>query len=313
MSNNKAKLQIGSNLFYIVWISSIILLLISIIYLVFCPYSFQTVYPIYIFLLILIGILMLPFAGKFNIGKLFSIELKELSSSIEKLRDTIINIGIKNVQEVKVTTAINGPYGESFKVYALEQSQKNLNLANSLFQQQRFMESLKYYHEALKYDNDNWVAAMYLGFIYLSLPEFGVDENEWGFNNDERLFRSIFYSAYAAEKDVNHYNQFMNLAIAQKHLGGEGLTRLAIKNMEKAYNMLNYDPNVINNPKMFLNKGKAISFMGEFEEALGNKDKAIQYRKEAIEIFNQCPKPNPPDLEKWKNQAQEALNKLENK
>ena len=77
--------------------------------------------------------------------------------------------------------------------------------------------------------------------------------------------------------------------------------------------MLDFDPNVKHHPQMFLNKGKAKSFMGEFEEALGNDEKAIQYRKEAIEIFNNCPDPKPIDLENWKKQAQDALNNLESK
>ena len=308
-NNISAKFQIGSKLFYGVWISSICLLSISIVYLAFCPYSFKIIYPIYVLLLIVIGLLLLPFGGKFNVGKIFSIELKQLNSSIEKLRDTIVNFSIKNTQNLTVSN-VNGPTGEILQVYTAEESKRNLKLAYSLFQQRRIIESIEYFHAALKYDSDNWVAAMFLGFTYLSLPDFQPNINEWGFDDNERLSRSIFYSTLAIRNDVNHYNQFMNLAIAQKHLGGERLCRLAIKNMEKAYNMLNFDQTVQNIPQLFLNKAKARSFMGEFEEAMGNRDHAIQFRQEALQLFNQCPTPIPNDLEIWKNQAQEALDRL---
>ena len=305
--------KIGSGLFLFLWISSIILFLIVIIYSIICPQSIKTIYPIYILILILIGLLLLPFIGKFSVGKLFSIEMKELNSSIEKLRDTIVNIGIKNIQDVKVNISSEAPDGAKVEIKTFEKSQKYSNLAYSLFRQNRIMESIDNYKESLKYDRENWIAAMYLGFLYLSLREFNIDEKYWGINNNERLELSIYYSTSATKIDINHYNQFMNLAIAQKKLGGEGLTKLALKNMKIAYDMLEFDSDVKNHPHMFLNKGKARSFMGEFEEALGNNEKAIQYRKEAIEIFNHCPKPVPHDLETWKRQAQEALKNLENK
>ena len=128
-------------------------------------------------------------------------------------------------------------------------------MAESLYKQNRIIESIENYKESLKYDKENWIAAMYLGFLYLSLPEFKIDKKYWGFTDEERLELSIYYSTYATKIDINHFNQFMNLGIAQKHLGGERHTKLALKNIKIAYDMLEYDPNVKNNPQMFLNKG----------------------------------------------------------
>ncbi len=303
--NSNSQLQIGSTLFYVCWILAIVLVLLTLT----CDLKPLESNLNFILFLLLIGIILLPFLKSLNIGKIFGVELKNLSSNIEKLRETVLNLNIRSTQEVRLTN-VNAPDGQNLQIQTVEQSQKKLNLAYSLLKQKRFLEALDVYHEALKLDPNNWIAAMYLGYLYLSLRDFQVDSNTWGFDDAERLARSMFYSTYATEVDLNHYTQFMNLAIAQKHLGGDGLTRLALKNMEIAYNMLDYDRNVPKYPPMLMNKGKARSFMGEFAEALGLISEAKMYRKEAIEIFKNCPEPKPQDLEKWLKQAEKSLSDL---
>jgi len=169
------------------------------------------------------------------------------------------------------------------------------------------MESLHSYHKAFDSDSNNWVAAMFLGYIYLSLNDLEKDRNKWGFSERERLLRSAFFSMHATQKDPNHYMQFMNLGIALRHLGGRSLIQLGLDKLETAFNMLNYDPQVQNNPELILAKGKCRSFMGEFAELLEMKKEAIQYRKEAVEIFKNCPEPKPPSLDHWLMDAEKSI------
>lgn len=307
MSSEKdqEKFKVGGWLFVTCWLAIILMLIATLIF---------DLYPLkselhFILFLVLIGIILLPFLKSFNVGKIFGIELKSLNTNIEKLRETILNFNISAKQEVSLLN-INSPEGQNLQYKTVEQSKKKSDLGFSLSYQGRFLEAIEAYKESLKIDPNNWIAAMYLGFIYLSLPEYKVDQNEWGFDNDERLFQSIYYSTYATKIDIQHYNQFMNLAIAQKHLGGDGLIRLSLKNMNKAYNMFVSDPNVPSNPIMVLNKAKARSFMGEYAEALGMKKEAKMYRQEAIDIFKNCPEPKPQELNRWLKQAEDALKHL---
>ncbi len=307
--DSKETFEIGSTLFLFLWIFSCILMVLSICYFNFVINPPIATYFTIVLLLVLIGLMMVPFAKGVSVGKLFSIQLKEINSSIERLRETIINIGIKNVQDVKVYTTI--PAGqENIHVSASEKSAEQIESAKTLYKQGKIMEAIESYKRALNYDCENWGAAMALGYIYFSLDEMGIDKSEWGFSDEERLFKSIFYSTYATEKDKQHYNQYLNLGIAQGKLGGDKSIRVAIKNLEVAYNMLNNDDSIAGNPYWIMSKGKARSFMGEFEEKLGNTDKATEYRSEAIEIFNSCPDPKPHDLEHWKADAEQALNRL---
>jgi len=302
---NKEIYRVGGGLFVLCWLVVIVLIIITIIYNL--PPLKSNLH--FILFLVLIGIILLPFLKSFNVGKIFGVELKSLNTNIEKLRDTILNFNINIKQEINLLK-IPSPEGQNLQLKTIEESKKKSDLGYSLFTQKRLLEAIDAYKESLKIDPNNWIAAMYLGFIYLSLPEYKIDEANWGFNNAERLFQSIYYSTYATKIDIQHYNQFMNLAIAQKHLGGESLVRLALKNMEKAYRMFITDPNVPSNPVLVLNKAKARSFMGEFAEVIGEFEEAKRYRQEAIDIYKSFPEPKPEALENWLHQAEEALDKL---
>lgn len=303
VEKDKEKFKIGGGLFVFCWIVVILMISISLIF------NLLKSELNFILFLVLIGIILLPFLKSFNVGKIFGLELKSLNTNIEKLRETILNFNINTKQEINLLNILS-PEGQNLQIKTIEESKKKSDLGYSLFMQQRLLEAIDAYKESLKIDPNNWIAAMYLGFIYLSLPEYKIDETTWGFDNSERLFQSIYYSAYATKIDIQHYNQFMNLAIAQKHLGGRNLVQLALKNMEKAYRMFITDPNVPSNPILVLNKAKARSFMGEFAEAIEEYEDAIKYRQEAIEIFRNCPEPKPEALEKWLHQAEEALENL---
>jgi len=302
-------LRIGSWLFYICWIASILAIAFILRYGI---GSVQSPSGLFL-LLVLLCMVMFPFLKSFTVGNLFSVQVRDLANSVEKLRDSVQNILIQQSQNTQNfnLSVLNAPDGRNIEIQTEFKSQKYSNLGNSLFQQGRYMESLNYYEKAFESDSNNWVAAMFLGYIYLSLNDFERDQTKWGFNDRERWLRSVFYSIHATKKDPNHYMQFMNLGIALRQLGGENLIRLGLENLEKAFNMLSYDPEVPKYPGLMTAKGKCRSFMGEFTHLLGMIKEAIQYRKEAIEIFNKCPEPVPPDLGNWLKDAEKAISQIE--
>ncbi len=295
-------------LFYIIWILSILIIIATLISK--CEVIEDN--RRFILLLLLIGILFLPFLSSLSIGNLFRIDLRKIGESIDKLRETVLNVlqsNVQNKQEVNIFP-LKTPDDRSEQIRIELRSQRYAEQAYSLFKQGRILESIEFYHKSFEWDNNNWVAAFFLGFLYLSLNDYKIPDEKLGIDKLERLSRSVFYSSIATINDPNHYMQFMNLGIAQGHWGESRMLTLALRNLEKAYNMLDYDPNVKNAPKLFLNKGKCRSFMGEFSESLGDKDNARRYRKEAIDILKSCPQPVPKDRDRWLKQAEDALQRL---
>ena len=311
MEQNKKKniLEMGSWLFYICWLICIAVISYLLVWKI---GSIQTGYGLFLFL-VLLCMVMFPFLKSFSVGNVFSVQVRELATSVEKLKDSVQNILINQTQNTQNLnlTLLNVPDGSNVEIQTGYKSQQYSNVGNSLYKQKRYMESLQYYHKALDSDSNNWVAAMFLGFIYLSLNDFVKDKTKWCFSENERLLRSVFFSMHATQKDLNHYMQFMNLGIALKHLGGEKLIQLGLDNLEKAFKMLEYDPQVPGSSDLMLAKGKCRSFMGEFAELLNMKNEAIKYRKEAIEILRNCPDPKPLGIEHWLKDAENSLANLE--
>ncbi len=295
--------------FYTCWIIVIIIILSTIIF----DFKVFQSNKGFILLLLLLGIILLPFLKSLSVGNLFKIELQKMEESVNKLRDTINNIlhlNILNKQTVNISN-LNTPDGRIEQVQTELKSQRFSDQAYSLFKQGRLLESIDYYQKAYELDNNNWVAAYFLGYLYLSLRDFKIKESEWGFDELDRLSRSFMYSRIAITKDPNHYMQYMNLGIAQGHLGGNRMLKLAIRNLEVAFNMLSYDKNVENKSQFVIIKGKCKSFMGEFAEVLKLIDNAIKHTKEAIDIFTDCPEPIPANRDHWLKQAKDRLRRLQ--
>ena len=302
-------LRIGSRLFYICWLVSLVAIICILIWGI---GSIQSPSGFFLFL-VLLCMAMFPFLKSFTVGNIFSMQVRELANSVEKLKDSVQNILIQqsqNTQNVNLTL-LNDLEGREFKIKTGFKSQRYSDLGYSLFLQERYMESLGYYEKAFESDPNNWVAAKALGFIYLSLTDYEKDQSKWGFRDKERLLRSVFYSMYATKNDPNHYEQFMNLGIALRHLEGKNLVKLGMENLQKAFDMLINVPQVLNNPKLMTARGKCRSFMGEFAKLLGESDIAIQYRKEAVDIFNSCPEPVPKELNYLLKDAETAISELE--
>ncbi|MDP8267908.1 MAG: tetratricopeptide repeat protein [Candidatus Tenebribacter davisii] len=306
----KNQLSIGSKLFFFCWIISILLLPAS-FYFKLISITNKTVYPA---ILIQIGLILTPFLKSFSVGSIFKVELKELSKSVDDLKtsfQSFISVNQNNVQVMK-NYNIQTPVGD-FEVETIKLSNKYLKLGYSLYHQKRYIESLEYYKKAFDLDSNNWVASLLLGSIYLSLNDFKVPQSSWGFNDEERLAKSIFYLTLTIRNDPNHYNQYMNLGLAYLKLNGDNSLKLAYSNLETAYTMLCDDQNIQLMPSFMLDKGKSLSFMGEAAKKLNLIEKAIEHRKESINIFDNCPKPTPLDLNKWRDLSQNALLELEKK
>jgi tetratricopeptide (TPR) repeat protein len=268
--------------YWILW-GIVLLLLIFVIFWDFIP----TDSGIEVFLFTLfIGIFLLPMLNKIKIGSMFEIEMKDVQ--------------IKDIQtnEISSTTKAN------------EELAKKLKVAESLFKQNRIIEAINLYKEIFEKDSNNWVIAKNLGFLYLSLIDLGVDRSEWGFSDEERLANSMLFSGFAALKDKTHFTHYLNLAIAQKHTGCQGLLVLALKNMKIAQNILKIDKSTRTNPILLFNLGKVTSILGEFEEASGNMDQAIAYRKQALEILKSCPTPYSREVIHWIDQTNRAIENL---
>ena len=294
--------------FYTCWFIVVLIIIISIIF----DFKVFQSNKGFILLLLLLGFILLPFLKSLNVGNLFKIELQKIEESIDKLRDTVYNVLHLNIQSKQTTNIfnLNTRDGRVEQIQTDLKSQRFSEQAYSLFKQGRFLESIDYYQKAFESDNNNWGAAYSLGYLYLSLRELKVKDSEWGFDEVERLSRSIVYSGIAIMKDPNHYMQYMNLGIAQGHIGGNKMLELAIRNLEKAFNILSFDKNVVKNPQLMVAKGKCRSFMGQFAETLKLIGDAREYRKQAIDILKACPTPVPHDRDLWLKQAEGALEKL---
>ena len=293
-------LRIGSVLFYFCWLSGIALLALVLIFGVGSVSNTPGIFLI----LVLLGLLMFPFLRSFSIGNVFSMEVKELSNSVDRLRDSVqnlISIQFSNTQNV-IFANLDDPDGRSIKFRTKAISEKFSEQAINFYRQGHYLKAIELYEKALEEDSENWFAAMFLGYLYLSLNNM-IKEKNWGLNNTERLLRSVFYSKYATNKDNNHYLQFMNLGIALRHLAKESLTELGLQNLAIAYKMLDSDPQVGKNSGLMTAKGKCRNFMGEFAAILNLKEKAIQYRTEAIEIFRNGLEPVPKEVQVWLKDA----------
>jgi len=246
--------------------------------------------PLWLYVLfLLVGIVLLPFIKK----------IKALGVEVET-RDEKHQV----------------PYNVPEIINARPEIHEYINLATSLCNQKRYMESIKFFLKADDADRNNWLVKMYLGFLYLSLEDVVVS-NDWCFTDTERLMRSIFYSKQATELDPNHFNQYMNLGVAQCKLGGEKLLKEGIKNIEVAFNMLCYDPIIQGNPALMTEKAKCRSFMGLFTATLGNyenasenRETAIRYYEESINLFDAVPDTRPGDRAHFRGEAKKALKTL---
>lgn len=154
---------------------------------------------------------------------------------------------------------------------------------------------------ALWSDPNHWLAAMYLGFIY----------GESGGNTKFDLGESIFYSTLATKIDSNHYNQFMNLALAQLHSDSADLHNKSLINFDRSFIIISTDSKNRDHPVLQLQLGKAKIFKAEALEKLAQKSEAIKHYKDGQKIFVDCPEPKPDELKKWIDQTTGNLNRLE--
>jgi len=287
------------------WIIAVSMLLYA---LIFSPMILSKAYGI-LWFLILIGLVLLPNIETLNIGNIFKIKVRELNETIKELRNTIINL---NLNQSNTQNVIFGQYplpgvDKSVEIKIGPIVQKYLDAGIIDIKNADFPNAIENFKVALKLDGDNWYAAMYLGYIYLTIE----DKSEIiGLNKSECLMESIFNSYWAIQKDRSNFMQFMNLGIAQAHLGGEGLIRMGINNLIKTREIISQDNRIESDSYLKLVYGKATSFIGEFYKKLEMTEEAVEFRKKAIEVFENIPEPKPPGYQKWHDDTISALEKL---
>lgn len=305
--------------YWLLWSIALLLVILSIFFNII---PFKTVNELLLFLL-LIGLVLFPLLSKFKIGNFFEMELKNISQSVDKLKDTVLNLSLtmNNVQSTKIIfNPPNIPQKQLMGATSIPNNQVELkqtyNLqylfdqATSHFNKGEFLLAIESFKKILELDCKNWLSAMMLGFIYMSLDEIVDDIESLGLCKGNVITESIKYSGIAIELNKSHYNQYMNLALAQKKSGSKILLKEGLENLKKARDVFNRDPNTMKNPNLCMEKGKVVSFMGEFSEILGNKENALIYRNEAVDIFNSCPDPKPMAFEKWYNDTKNAIKEL---
>jgi len=160
--------------------------------------------------------------------------------------------------------------------------------------------AIPHFKKVLKLNPNHWLSAMYLGFIY------GENHN----NPEYNLYESIFYSTYAIKLDKNHFNQFLNLALAQIHTGNENLIMESIKNFNESENVIKRDPNK-NRPILVTQLAKIYKFKGEAFERLENSEDALISYKEAYKIFESFPDSKSDEIQKWMNDTKRDIERLE--
>lgn len=307
--------------FYYWFLWSIALLLV-ILAIFFDLIPFKTVNEL-LLLFLLIGLVLLPLLNKFKIGNLFEMDLKNISQSVDELKDTVLNLSLNMKNEQSTVLNFNPPnISEKALMGATSISEnktelKQTNSLQYLFNQaithlnrKEFLSAIESLKKILELDCKNWRSAMMLGFIYLSLDEIVDDIESLGLSKGNAINNSIKYSGIAIELDKSHYNQYMNLALALKKSESRFLLEEGLENLKKAKEVFNRDPNTMRNPNLCMENGKVTSFMGEFSEILGNKKNALKYRNEAMDIFDSCPDPKPTAFKKWYEDTKNAVIKL---
>lgn len=298
-------LHLGSWLFYICWLAAIFFIVI----ITFCDYFTFNSTQQFFMVFFIVGLLILPFLKSMSVGNFFKIEIREVKKSIQELREKIIDLKISNTQATTIINSIS-EYGENISTSTKAESKKFYKKAEELRVNGKYIESLNFYKMSLEADRNNWLSAFYLGAIYLSLTDLGIVKRYWDFDEYERLSNALFYSQYATKIDKAHFGQFLNLAIAQQHIGGDKLLELSIKSFNNTVDILKRDPNLKYDAKLKIAHGKSLHFKAMSLSSLNRIDEAIRNDVEAIHIFENCPEPAPNELPKWLKQAKDHLNML---
>lgn len=295
-------------------ILSVVAVIVLIILALLCDWdSLVKPYRLILFLLLL-SMILFPSLKEFSIGNIITMKIKSLDNSVNQLKDTILNLSFNTTN---TQTIINSdfplPHGQTYSGPMIKEAKRVFDLARSLYNQKRYIESLKYFNKAFDLDRNNWVSAMYLGFIYLSISNLNINQDQIGITRNQTLEKSIFYSSCAVDLDPNHFNQYMNLGIAQMHFDSNILKQSGIINLQIVIDMISNDKKANSDPGLFIQKCKCATFIGEIYEKLEDFSKSRSQYELAMTYYDICPTPLPLDYEKWKNDTIIGLKRANNK
>jgi len=266
--------------------------------------------------IILTVLLLIPIIKSVKIGNIFKLDLKEfdeIKEEVKEIRRTLFSINLQSNQTVNYYPQPVGlPYQKIQNIPISDRTKLLMDDAEQTYKQGKVHNSIEKYRIVLEeFDPNNWVAAFWLGYLYLLLEDSVEKESI-----KKVLDQSIFYSKYATTKNKTHAAQFINLAIAQKHfatLDGQklyALIELALENLEFAEKLFERDDNSLSDPKMIIDYGKCLHFIAEFNEELGKKNNGIEYSEKAITVFKKHPDQINSEVQKWLNEAKKRLKHL---
>lgn len=185
-----------------------------------------------------------------------------------------------------------------------KRAKAQFDIGESLVHQFKWAEAIPYLKRALDIDCKYWLPAASLGFIYGENPQ-GISVHN--------LEQSLFYSTLATKLNQTHYNQYVNLALAQLHTESKILAKNSFSNFDFALDIINKDLVNRDKPYFLTEVAKINIFKSKASENIFKTNtKAIALLKKGIKQINNCPPPISAEANHWLNDAQNNLLRLQN-
>ncbi len=259
-------------IFGILWQSSTLLIFVSLIILV-----------------IVIG----PYSEAKKIGR--QILVKKLSD-LGAQKDTLSGMSEPSISESNEKKYPVPP--DTRQKTEITSTNKSLNYvkkAQDALQHSNIDDAISYLELAIKNDSQNWYAFSMLGTLYLN------------FKNDGDT--ALKYLLPAIELDKNHFNHFMNAGVACIWKKED---KSAIEHLTKAIEIIERDHTARHIPRIVMEYGKCLMFIGEAHEHLQDISKSKECVKKSLEKLKEIPNQYRDGLiNYWIKEAQNRLTRLE--
>ena len=272
-----------------------------------------------IVLLIFILLLLWKDLESASFASILSLKKKttKLEETTQSLQESVLNLITiqSNVSVNQVTNIYNtlgSTAGITTEITPPEEIKPNFNvpittsrmaaqeyeIGTRLMDSKKWTESIPHFKNALKLEPNHWFSALNLGFIF---GEGGPNYN---------LSESIFYSTLAINLNKTHYNQFVNLGLAQLHTGGDFLFEQSLINFDEALDVIDNDVQNKDKPYFIVLAAKIKLFKALAKKYLLNLEDSESLLIEAIAQMENCPTPWPVGTDKWLEDAKHNLKAL---
>lgn len=258
------------------------------------------------FLFLTIPILLLPVIQSFSIGGILGVKMNKLENEVAGLKQTILSISTTNTNiDARITKTYNFG-GKLIKTDFKETSDRLTDIGFKQIVEKKYHESVYYLEQSVYFDSENWFSYMLLGFVYDT-----ISPDNKPYDETEMLLKSMEYSKKAIEIDRSHYMQFMNLGLAQQHIGGKKLWQKAIDNFTTAEQMIENDSEAMKINKIRIQRGKCLRFIGDCASSLEYYNLALEHYMKAKQVFDSCEAE--PERTQWLEGLDELISKMEKK